>query len=226
MDPMVIVEKEAVIAAWKWCDHYLNIASMLFTIDHEFSGKSIILSSTVSFRPKTLKQFIMLFDFNIFPLSAISAKHSVTGQTGIIKNRPALGERALQELINDNLLKFNYFLTDVRGRNVKSYMKVPIPSISDPTREQFVNNLLKHEINVDEYCLNYEKASIPLNNYFSKLTLEIFECIASFVTQYSKYRIATLSKQSDVDELFLNDNIDDVSAGISTQQTTRTVFVH
>ncbi|CAF4056259.1 unnamed protein product, partial [Rotaria sp. Silwood2] len=182
MDPIVIVEKEAVIAAWKWYDHHLNIASMLFTIDHEFSGKSITLSSTVSFRPKTLKQLIMLFDFNRFPLSAISAKRPVTGQT------PALGERPLQELINDNLLKFNYFLTDVRGRNVKSYMKVPIPPISDPTRGQFVNNLLKHEINVDKYCLNYEKASIPLNNYFSKLTLEIFECTASFVTQYSKYR--------------------------------------
>ncbi|CAF1682774.1 unnamed protein product [Rotaria magnacalcarata] len=188
IDPMIIVEKSAGIAAWKWYKHHLNISSILFTIDHEFSGKSISLSSTLSLKPKTLKQLIMLFDFNIFPLAAISCKHPVTGQTGIIKNRPALGERALQELINDNLLKFNCFLTDVRGRNVKSYIKMPIPSSNDLTRKQFIKNLLNHEINVDEYYSNYEKASMPSNNYFSKLTLKIFQRTASFITEYSKYR--------------------------------------
>jgi hypothetical protein len=107
---------------------------------------------------------------------------------GIIKNRPALGERALQELMADSLLKFNYFLTDVRGRNVKSYIKIPVPSIADPTRVQFVKNLLKHDIDVDEYCSIYEKSSIPLNNNLSKLTVEVFERNACLVTQYSKYR--------------------------------------
>ena len=117
---------------------------------------------------------------------------------GIIKNRPALGERALQELLEANLLKFNYWLTDVRGRNVKSYMKIPIPSTSDPAREQFMNTLLKHDINIDEYCSIYEKSSIPLQNNLSKLTLEIFEHSACFVNQYSKYRIelgAVIKKQ-------------------------------
>jgi hypothetical protein len=117
---------------------------------------------------------------------------------GIIKNRPALGERALQELLDAKLLKFNYFLTDARGRNVKSYMKIPIPSTSDPAREQFMNTLLKHDVNIDEYCSIYEKSAIPLQNNLSKLTLEIFEHSACFVNQYSKYRIqlsAVIKKQ-------------------------------
>jgi hypothetical protein len=117
---------------------------------------------------------------------------------GIIKNRPALGERALQELLADNLLKFNYFLTDVRGRNVKSYMKIPIPSNSDPAREPFKNSLSKHDINIDEYCSVFEKSSIPLQNNLSKLALEIFEHSACFVNQYAKYRIqlgAVIKKQ-------------------------------
>ncbi len=58
---------------------------------------------------------------------------------GIIKNRLALGEPALQELMTDNLLKFNYFLTDIQGQNIKSYMKIPIPSIGDPARARLVN---------------------------------------------------------------------------------------
>ncbi|CAF3780170.1 unnamed protein product [Rotaria socialis] len=188
MDPIIIVEKEALIAAWKWYDHHLNIAAKLFTIDPEFPGKPLSISSSVLSRQKTLKQLIMLLDFNIFPVSSISVKHPVTGQTGIIKNRPALGERALQELLEDNLLKFNYFLTDIRGRNIKSYMKIPIPSINDETREQFVTNLLKHEINIDEYYSIYEKSAIPLNNNLSKLALEIFEYTSSFVNQYAKYK--------------------------------------
>lgn len=208
-DPMIIVEKETVIAAWRWYDHYLNIATTLFTIDHDYSCKPTITSSLIPSKPKTLKQLIMLFDFNIFPLSAISVKNPTTGQTyvyhylhteilffimqfsfrsGIIKNRPALGETALQELLKDSLLKFNYFLTDVRGRNVKSYMKVPIPSIDNPTRELILNNLLKHDINIDEYNRNYEKSSIPTNNSLSKLSLEIFEYSSCFVSQYSKYK--------------------------------------
>ena len=32
-DPMIIVEKEAVDAAWIWYEHHLNIAAKLFTID-------------------------------------------------------------------------------------------------------------------------------------------------------------------------------------------------
>jgi hypothetical protein len=90
--------------------------------------------------------------------------------------------------MTDNLLKYNYFLTDARGRNIKCYMKTPIPSADHPTRDQFVNNLLKHDINIDEYCSIYEKSSIPSNNNLSKLTLEIFEHSACFVNQYSKYQ--------------------------------------
>ncbi|CAF1676204.1 unnamed protein product [Rotaria magnacalcarata] len=188
MDPMIIVEKEAVIATWKWYDHHLNIAAKLFTIDPEFPGKPLSISSSILSRPKTLKQLIMLLDFNIFPVSSISVKHPLTGQTGIIKNRPALCERTLHELLQHNLLKFNYFLTDVRGRNIKSYMKIPIPSVDDPIHEQFISNLLKHEINIDEYYSIYEKSAIPLNNNLSKLALEIFEYNGSFVSQYSKYK--------------------------------------
>ncbi|CAF2150071.1 unnamed protein product [Rotaria magnacalcarata] len=82
MDPMVIVDKDIVIAAWKWYEHRLNIATKLFTIDHDFSNKPITASSlSFSFKPKTLKQLIIMFDYNIFPLSAISVKHPVTGQT-------------------------------------------------------------------------------------------------------------------------------------------------
>ena len=75
---------------------------------------------------------------------------------GIIKNKPALGERALQELIQDNLLKLNYFLVDSRGRVNRSYMKVPPPSIGDPAREEFIDKMLRHGIGVEEYCLIYE----------------------------------------------------------------------
>lgn len=81
MNPMIIVRKEAVIAAWKYYEHYLNIASTLFTIDYEFSGRLNNTSSSISYKSRTLKQMIMFFDFNIFPISAISAKHPVTGQT-------------------------------------------------------------------------------------------------------------------------------------------------
>ena len=106
----------------------------------------------------------------------------------IFKNRPALGERALQELINDNLLKLNYFLTDVRGRIVKSYMKMPLPLACNSQRQQFIDTLLKHEIDINKYVTNYEKSSIPPNNNFSNLTTEIFEHTAIFVSEYSKYR--------------------------------------
>ena len=105
-----------------------------------------------------------------------------------MKNRPALGERALQELINDGLLKYNYFLVDVRDRNTKSYMKMPIPSPDDPARDQFVRNLIKHNVNIDEYCVMFEKSSIPSNNRLSTLSLQLFEHNACFVTQYSKYK--------------------------------------
>ncbi|CAF0917303.1 unnamed protein product [Adineta steineri] len=94
---------------------------------------------------------------------------------GIIKNRPALGERALQELMIDGLLKFNYFLIDIRGRNVKSYMKVPVPSHDDPTRDLFIKNLMKNDIDVNEYCSIYKSSSIPPNNNLSNKALEFFE---------------------------------------------------
>jgi hypothetical protein len=81
VDPMIIVEKEAVVAAWGWYEHHLNVAATLFTIDPDFPSKSIVAPSSTSFRSKTLKQLIMLLDFNIFPLSAISVKHPTTGQT-------------------------------------------------------------------------------------------------------------------------------------------------
>lgn len=41
---------------------------------------------------------------------------------------PYSNERAIQELLTDNLLKYNYFLTDARGRHIKCYMKISIPS--------------------------------------------------------------------------------------------------
>ncbi|CAF4001829.1 unnamed protein product [Rotaria sordida] len=107
---------------------------------------------------------------------------------GIIKNRPALGERAINELMQDNLLKYNYFLTNARGYNVKAYMKIPPPSVNDPTREEFVAKMLKHDINIDEYCAIYEKCSIPLNNNLSKLALNIFASSSCLVNQYAKYR--------------------------------------
>lgn len=115
----------------------------------------------------------------------MSAKHS----RGIIKNRPALGEQALQELMKDNLLKFNYFLTDARGRNVKSYMKAPIPSQGDLIEENFRQKLQKHRIDIDEYRSVYETSSIPPQNSLSKMTLEILKRDGAFVGQYSKYKI-------------------------------------
>jgi hypothetical protein len=79
--PMLIVQKEAIFAAWNWYEHHLNIAAKLFTIDPDFSNKATISRSSISLRSKTLKQLIMYLDFNIFPLSAISVKHPITGQT-------------------------------------------------------------------------------------------------------------------------------------------------
>ncbi|UJR12557.1 hypothetical protein I4U23_016733 [Adineta vaga] len=188
MNPMIIVQKETVLSAWGWYEHHLNVIKKLFTIDHNFQNKSTDIPPSISPKQQTLKQLIMYLDFNIFTLSSISVKHPITEKTGIIKNRPALGERALQELMNDNLLKFNYFLTDIRGRNVKSYIKVPVPYEDDPTRDVFIANLLKHGIDFDEYCSIYKTSSLPPYNNFSSLTLEIFEHSACFVNEYSKYR--------------------------------------
>ncbi|CAM4833084.1 unnamed protein product [Rotaria magnacalcarata] len=211
MDPIVIVKKEAVIAAWKWYEHHINIATKLFTVDHEYSSRSIsVSSSSFTSKPKTLKQLIMMVDYNIFPLSTITVKHPVTGQTGTLKNRPALGEQALQELLKDNLLKFNHFLTDTRGRVVKSYTKVPVPSIDNSSRTKNFNALINHDINIEEYCYNYEKCFIPPNNNFSKLSIEIFDNCAAFVNQYSKYRnhlISTIHKHME------NQNIGEAEDG-------------
>jgi hypothetical protein len=106
-----------------------------------------------------------------------------------MKNRPALGEIAIRELLADNLLKFNHFLTDVRGRNVKSYMKVPVPAVNDATYETFAKSLAKHDINVEEYRSVYRNSSIPSNNNLSALAMKIFETDASFVTEYQKYEL-------------------------------------
>ena len=107
---------------------------------------------------------------------------------GFLKNRPALGERALQELLADNLIKYNYFLTDIRNRNLKSYLKLPIPSNNESAQKQFLSNLVKHDIDIDEYRSVYQKSSIPPNNKLSTLSLQLFETNASFVSQYSKYK--------------------------------------
>jgi hypothetical protein len=66
-------------------------------------------------------------------------------------------------------------------------LKGPIPLTSDPARERFINTLLKHDIDVDEYCSIYAKSSIPLQNNLSKLAVDTFERNACFVNQYSKY---------------------------------------
>ncbi len=80
---MIIIEQDAVIAAWRWYDHHLNVATKLFTIDPDFTAKPVKISPSVPSQRKNLKQLIILFDFNIFPLSAITDKHPVTGQTYI-----------------------------------------------------------------------------------------------------------------------------------------------
>ena len=108
--------------------------------------------------------------------------------SGIIKNRPALGERAINELMQDSLLKYNYFLTNARGYNVKSYMKIPPPLVNDPKRKEFLAKMLEHDINIDEYCAIYDKCSIPLNHNLSKLALQIFANSSCLVNQYVKYR--------------------------------------
>lgn len=80
-DPMIIVGKEAVVAAWKWYEHYLKIATKLFTIDYGFTGKPIVARPLALHEPRTLKQAIMLLDFNMFPIAVISCKHPITGMT-------------------------------------------------------------------------------------------------------------------------------------------------
>lgn len=81
MDPMVLVGKDALLIAWQLYEYYLSIVTELFTIDYDFSNKSMLVPSSVFTPPKTLKQLIMYFDFNIFSVSAISVKHPVSGQT-------------------------------------------------------------------------------------------------------------------------------------------------
>lgn len=81
IDPMVIVRRDTVLAAWKWYANHLNIATKLFTIDYFFSAKPVSPSSAISSGQKTLKQLIMLFSFNIFPLAALTDKHPISRQT-------------------------------------------------------------------------------------------------------------------------------------------------
>ena len=80
LDPMIIVEKDTVTAAWKWYEHHLKIANILFRIDYDFASKSIACASIPS-RRRPLKELIILMDFNIFPLSTVTDKHPTTGQT-------------------------------------------------------------------------------------------------------------------------------------------------
>lgn len=80
-EPMVLVQKETVLLAWKWYEHHLNIAAELFTIDYAFTSKTDSIPISIKPRQKTLHQLIMTFDFNCFPISAISVKHPVTGKT-------------------------------------------------------------------------------------------------------------------------------------------------
>lgn len=83
-DPMIIVGKDAVIAAWKWYEYHLNIATKLFTFDPHAVSTSIQIPSSISPRQKNLKQLIMLFDFNVFPVSAITDKHPISGHTYVV----------------------------------------------------------------------------------------------------------------------------------------------
>ncbi|UJR06732.1 hypothetical protein I4U23_011021 [Adineta vaga] len=188
MDPMIIVHKDAVLAAWKWYEHQLDVVTTLFTIDYNFSTKPVTKHSSTVSEQTRLKELIMLCEFNIFPLSTLTDKHPITGQTGILKNRPALGEQALKELINDGLLKFNYFLLDARNRKIKSYMKIPITKANDELQECVKNKLIKHGINVDEYYSVYRISSIPPNNKLSPLSLEIFKYSSCLVPYYKCYK--------------------------------------
>lgn len=81
LDPMVLVEKETVLKAWRWYEQHLKIAAKLFTIDYTFTSKTVTLPMTIKPQSKTLKQLIMTLDFNCFPVSAITVKHPVTGKT-------------------------------------------------------------------------------------------------------------------------------------------------
>ena len=124
-----------------------------------------------------------------------------------------MGERALQELKDDHLIKFNYFLNDSRGRNVKSYMKMPIPSFDDPLRKDFADALMKHDISIEEYHSAYEKSSIPANNHLSAFAIEIFECKSALVSQYVKY---TAQLQSVIQNHVLNGNVQESENAIFT----------
>lgn len=89
--------------------------------------------------------------------------------------------------MDDHLIKLNYFLLDVRGRNPRSYMKAPIPDTDDPTHDRVVKALVKNGIDVAEYRSSYEASTIPPNNILSQLAMDIFKSTASMVSDYSKY---------------------------------------
>ena len=81
--PMIIFGKPAVLAAWKWYEHHLNIVTTLFTINYSFNAKptNTTMPLSIAGQQKTLKQAIMLINFNIFPLATLTDKHPITGQT-------------------------------------------------------------------------------------------------------------------------------------------------
>lgn len=87
VDPMILVKKEAILAAWSWYEIHLHIATKLFTIDYDYTNKSMTVHPLIVSAQKTLKQLIMYLDFNIFPLSAISVKHPITEKTYLKKFR-------------------------------------------------------------------------------------------------------------------------------------------
>ncbi|CAF1265098.1 unnamed protein product [Adineta ricciae] len=206
-DPMIIVRKEAVLVAWKWYEHHLDLVTTLFTINYSFSTKPV---TTHKSEQKNLKRLIMLLDFNIFPLSVLTDRHPITKQTGILKNRPALGEQALRELINNGLLKFNHFLIDSRGRKLKSYMKIPLTTINDPSRELLNKVLITCGVSVDEYASVYNQSSIPANYNLSPLSVEISKYSSCFIPAYKQY---LNQLQTVIHEHIQNKNIEEVEDG-------------
>ncbi|CAF1113295.1 unnamed protein product [Adineta steineri] len=53
-------------------------------------------------------------------------------------------------------------------RNVKSYMKAPELTVYDSTSDRFMKHLLKHDIDINEYCFIYESSSTPPINRSGK----------------------------------------------------------
>lgn len=100
-DPLVVVEKEAVVAASIWYQHHLNTAETLFTIDMDFSSTSTDALSSTLLKSKSLKELIMLLDMNIFPMSAITLKHPLTGCTYVSLAFPTIKKNYLLNILEE-----------------------------------------------------------------------------------------------------------------------------